>query len=268
MSPWAGCLLTAAKVGLPAPRRMAGTTLAARVTLARHVGLERAHAVFACRKATAASVSSQRVHSSTLWAPGRSACAADVQALTRAIQARTAHGGSALIGAKGRASAANALRALARVSRAGGNTVEFCVQWEEEAEKMEQDDASSTKDFSLRFRVEFGTDWKSFRSVGWNTKPLIVANTTDVAALAKALALERRKRGRCIVEIAAGYGEAGDARGSIMAKALASMFRFTTDRQVAWCVVTQKPGYILQVHMAGEDTWRGWGPRVGKVNAN
>jgi len=271
MSPWAG-RLTAVTPGLPARKRVFSTTVAAKATLAKSVGFvepkERVQTAFGRRTAVTAPVSSQRMHSPILWAPGRNACAADVQALTRAIQARTANGGSALIGAKGRTSSANALRALARATRAGGNTLEFCVQWEEGGEKKEQNEASLTSDFVLRFRVELGASWKSFQSVGWNIKPLIVASTTSVAALAKALTAERRKRGRCTVETAAGYGEAGDARGSIMAKALASMSRFTTDRQPAWCVMTQKPGNILQVRMAGEDTWIGWGPRVGKMHAD
>mmetsp|Transcript_27673 Transcript_27673/g.54312 ORF Transcript_27673/g.54312 Transcript_27673/m.54312 type:complete len:273 (-) Transcript_27673:53-871(-) len=272
MSPWAG-RLTAVTLGLPARKRLFSTSIAAKTSLASCVGVvgpkERARTALGRRTAVTGPVQSQRVHSPILWAPGRGACAADVQALTRAIQARTAHGGSALIGAKGSTSAANALRALARATRAGGNTVEFCVHWEEEGkEKMEQSDASLTKNFALRFRVEFGASWKSFQSVGWDTKPLIVASTTTVASLAEALAVERRKRGRCIMVTVAGYGEAGDTRGSIVAKALASMFRFTTDRRAAWCVATQKPGNILQVHIPGEDTWIGWGPRVGKVHAD
>jgi len=159
MSPWAG-RLTAVTPGLPARKRVFSTTVAAKATLAKSVGFvepkERVQTAFGRRTAVTAPVSSQRMHSPILWAPGRNACAADVQALTRAIQARTANGGSALIGAKGRTSSANALRALARATRAGGNTLEFCVQWEEEGEeKKEQNEASLTSDFVLRFPLRF-----------------------------------------------------------------------------------------------------------------
>eukprot|EP00440_Ansanella_granifera_P039985 gb/GFBE01043368.1/.p1 GENE.gb/GFBE01043368.1/~~gb/GFBE01043368.1/.p1 ORF type:complete len:247 (+),score=49.89 gb/GFBE01043368.1/:1-741(+) len=123
------------------------------------------------------------------------------------------YNGYCVIGARGEAAVANALRGLARASELGKSPVEFRVRWHEDP----------GDERSLRFYAEICETWSDFKK-RWaankeTPKPLEVTPHTSVHKLATAVVINQRKIGGAALKL----NYKNDTVMSIAGKALASL---------------------------------------------
>lgn len=151
---------------------------------------------------------------SVLWSLKAEADDAQIQRLAGKIGLLCRDGeGLCVVGARGEASTAHALRAIAAASELGKSPVEFRVRWHEDP----------GEERSLRFYGEMRYPWTAFKSMwkgfGKEVNVRSVTPHTDVHRLATALAMEQRFRGAVALKL----HYANSTVLSVAAKALATL---------------------------------------------
>lgn len=192
-----------------------------------------------------------------LWAPGMKQAEDEKRCEKLAGYIRlmcTEPGGWCVIGARGEAAAANAMRSLAWASEIGKSPIDFKVRWEEEL----------NDERSLRFFCEIRETWtewkKRWTMVDTPEKPLVVTPHTDVTKLSTAVVVRHRKFAGAAIKMKAQH----DTVLSTAAKALAtipSTGREEVGKELS-CVIrwprlkeTEKDE-ALKMHVFGHVMWR------------
>lgn len=149
-----------------------------------------------------------------LWSPGGDRDDERIRRLAGKIGILCRDGeGLCVVGARGEASTAHAVRALATGSELGKSPVEFRARWQEEDEQAR----------SLRFYCELRYTWTAFKEMWkpFNGKARVLPVTphTGVHRLATALVTEQRVKGAAVLKL----NYSNDSVLNIAAKALATM---------------------------------------------
>mmetsp|Transcript_1144 Transcript_1144/g.2317 ORF Transcript_1144/g.2317 Transcript_1144/m.2317 type:complete len:254 (+) Transcript_1144:44-805(+) len=162
------------------------------------------HLTVLCRRASSAvdlnvSSSLERQDASLLWAPGAASKGSDEQRFDRlagkiGVQCRDLRGHS-VIGARGEAALANALRGLARASELGKSPVEFRARWHEDP----------GDERSIRFYAEICETWTDFKkrwaALKETPRAFQVTPHTSVHKLATAVVTNQRKIGGAALKL-------------------------------------------------------------------